>query len=130
MFKKKREKTSFKYLLLSIILFLVFFAIIFSLISANIRIRQRRAEIILRTEEIKKEIEAVEKISGNLESDIEWIEDDDYLELVAREKLGLKLEGEEVVFITREETKEEEIKEEEKKERGLIDKIKNFFNFF
>lgn len=135
MFKGKKEKISIKNLLISIILFFVFFAIMVSLISANIRIKQRRAEIASKTEIIKKEIETLEKITEELENNIEGLGDDYYLEKVAREKLGLKLEGEEVIYITREdrgELEEEKGTGENKeiKNKGWIEKIKDIWSYF
>ena len=130
MFKRKKEKISLANFFVSIILLFVFFAIIFSLASANIKIKKRRAEIILRTEMIEKEIETIRKISEELENDIAGVDDDDYLEQVAREKLGLKLEGEEVVFITREKEETEEVIEKEKETEGWKNRIKDLWNFF
>lgn len=130
MLKKEKKKISLINILITIILFFIFFAIIFSLIIANIRIRQRRAEIMIKTEAIEKEILAIKELTDNLENDIRGIGEDDYLEKIAREKLGLRLEGEEVVFITREKKDDEEfLKEIDKKEESIGSKIKSFFNF-
>ncbi|MFA7385444.1 MAG: septum formation initiator family protein [Candidatus Paceibacterota bacterium] len=130
--KKNRDKFSLKNFFISIILFFVFLAITFSLVVANIKIKQRRAEIISRTEIAKKELEALRELTKMLETEITTIDDDEYLELVARERLGLKLEGEEVVFIAREkeETDNMENEEEKKEEEGWFLKIKDFWNLF
>ncbi|MDD2913183.1 MAG: septum formation initiator family protein [Candidatus Pacebacteria bacterium] len=130
--KKNRDRFSLKNFFISIILFFVFLAITFSLVVANIKIKQRRAEIISRTEIAKKELEALRELTKMLETEITTIDDDEYLELVARERLGLKLEGEEVVFIAREkeETDNMENEEEKKEEEGWFLKIKDFWNLF
>ncbi len=127
--KKAKDNFSLKKFLFLIILFFLFLAMIYSLVSANIRIKRKRVEIILRTENIKKELEASKKLTEMLESEIFGIEDDEYLELVARERLGLKLPGEEVVYITREkEDKEEEMEEEiEEKKQSIIERFWNIF---
>lgn len=122
---KGKNKSSFKNILTSIILLFVFFAIIASLVAANIKIRKRRSEIISRKENLQKELESIKKLSKALEEEMVGIEDDEYLEKIAREQLGLKLPGEKVVFITREETEE---KEEEEKEKEWWDRMKGFFS--
>lgn len=131
--KNNRDKFSLKNFFISIILFFIFLAIIFSLITANVKIKKRRAEIILRTEIAQKELEALKKLTEILKTEITMVDDDEYLELVARERLGLKLEGEEVVFISREKgeiVEEEEQKQQNEDKKGWFYKLKYFWNSF
>jgi cell division protein FtsB len=119
-FKKNKKKKSFKSIVtyLSIFAFLAF--VTFFIVTANIKTRQRRTELISRREALQAEIQRLEEISRGLEGEPD-------LEKIAREQLGLKLEGEEVVFITREEEIKEEETEEEKESWWI--QIKKFFNF-
>ncbi len=75
---------------------------------------QRRAELIFQIEDLEKEIQGLEKRNQELKAGFSQLSDEDYLEKEAREKLGLKKPGEEVVVVLPPPESEKEVKEKEK----------------
>ena len=112
-FKKNKRENPVWNILASFVLLIFALMIIFFLAKANMRTKERRAELLQRVEILQQEMESLEEIKKRLETETLSIEDDEYLEKVAREQLGLKLPGEEVVYITREEDDGEETEEQE-----------------
>ena len=110
-FKKNKRESPIWNILALIVLCLFVLMVIFSLVKANLLAKERRTELLQRIEVLQEEMEALEEIKKKLETETLNIEDDEYLEKVAREQLGLKLPGEEVVYITREEDDEEQTEE-------------------
>lgn len=94
----KRRRPSFAKI--SIIL-AVLFGIIF-LFSVNWQIWQRRQELENKMSQLKKEIAEAQKNSEDLKKNIAGVGTEDYLEKVAKEQLGLKKIGEEVMVINKE----------------------------
>ena len=84
------------------------------LIYTNINIALRRAELTERAEELRKEIQILEQKNKELRAKIIRAQEPDFLEEKAREELGLKKPGEEVVVILPIEEDVEEPVEEEK----------------
>ena len=119
-FKKNKKRKSFKNIVTYLLIFAFLVFATFFIVTANIKTRQRRIELISRRETLQAEIQRLEEISKGLQGEPD-------LEKIAREQLGLKLEGEEVVFITRDEEVIEE--EKEKEEESWWTQIKKFFNF-
>ncbi len=110
--KAKKIKSSHHTLFfLTLIGCLVLLAIGF-LIFSNLKISQRRTELITRIEALKKEIQILEEKNQQLQAEISKAGTKNYLEKVAREQFGLKYPGEEVVVITKEKEEKPEIKEE------------------
>lgn len=95
------------------------------LIITNLKIYQRRAQLTARIAGLEEEINILEQKNQELEENISQAGGEEYLEKVAREQLGLKAPGEEVVVITGEKEKENE--EIEEQERTWREKIKNIF---
>ncbi len=84
------------------------------LIVTNSKINQRRAQLTTRITNLKEEIEILEQKNQELKENISQAGGKEYLEEVARDRLGLKAPKEEVVVITGEKEEEkEEVKEEE-----------------
>lgn len=106
--KARPRKNIFFPILLGVVLLLVigFFVV------TNIRISQRRAKLTARIESLKKEIQILEEKKTQLQEKISQAGSKEYLEKVAREQLGLKAPGEEVVVVTKEQEKEKETAEE------------------
>ena len=102
-FKKIRKRKFRKGNLFWILLLIIFVGLIGVLIVANVRINKKRAEYIDRIETLKKEIQEVEEKSEELKKGVSQAGSKEHLEKVAREQLGLKNPGEEVVVITKEE---------------------------
>lgn len=112
-FKKNRKRRPSHNILFSIFLAAGFVLIIGFLVFTNWKISKRRAELLVRIDSLRKEIEILEQKNKELKEDISQAGSQEYLEKVAREQLGLKAPGEEVVVISRE-GQGEEVREEEK----------------
>ena len=113
-FRKKKKLSSWKNIFFSILFKVLFLLVIGFLIVTNLKINQRRAQLTARTASLKEEIEILEQKNQELKENISQAGGEEYLEKVAREQLGLKAPGEEVVVITGEREEErEEVKEEE-----------------
>lgn len=126
-FKKNKKRRNAKS-----IFFLIFFGVLLLagigfLSWTNIKIKQRRERLLSRVENLKKEIQMLEEKNKELKRQVSQSGTPEYLEKVAREQLGLKAPGEEVVIISKENEEKEEVKAEE--EQGWWQKIKNFFKF-
>ena len=87
------------------------------LIFSNWRIHQRRAELISEIKRVESEIQLLDKKNSELNQGISNLSNENYLEEVAREKLGLKKPGEEVVVVVP--ALQEEKKVEEEKNKGF-----------
>ena len=112
--KKNKNKNSYHFKLFSILLgFLALFIIGF-LVFSNINIGLRRAELTARIEGLRKEIQVLEEKNQKLQNKINRADGKDFLEQKAREDLGLKKPGEEVVIISPFPKEEKPIKPEEK----------------
>lgn len=124
--KRFRKRKSYKDIFFSTILILFVLIVIGFLIFSSIKINQRRGELTSRIETLKKEIQILEQKNLELKTKVSQTETEDYLEKVAKETLGLKKPGEEVVVITQEqEGEKEEIKEKSFWEK-ILEKIRTF----
>lgn len=111
--KKIKKRKSYQTLFFSVLLGLLTLIVIGFLIISNWRINQKRTEYKARIEALEKEIQILEEKSKELESQISQASSETFLEKEAREKLGLKKPGEEVVVVLPpKESKEEKTKEE------------------
>lgn len=105
-FGKIKKRTSTNYFLAAIILIFVFLAIGFLLVS-NIKIKQERKKLDLQIESIEKQTEELQKKNEEMKKGISQMEQEEYIEKIAREELNLQKEGEKVVgFILPPEQKE------------------------
>ncbi len=121
---KKSKKNNFKTILFFIISFSIFCFLFFS----NIRIAQKRLDLIDRFESLKEKVNFLEQQKAMLESRISDAQTDDYWEGVMREQ-GYVKEGEESVVILSEKEKETAKKKDDNIIRELINKIKKLFIF-
>lgn len=112
-FRKKKRTSSFQNIFFSVLLGVSLLIVVGFLVITNFRIQQRRAKLIAQAENIQKEVQILEKRNKELKKGVFQTGSEEYLEKVAREQLGLKLPGEEVVVITREDQKEEKTEEKE-----------------
>ncbi len=110
--KNKKKKRHYRSLFFLIFLGFLVLLILGFLISVNLNIGGRRAELIERIESLKKEIQALEGENLELEAGIKRAGGEAFLEEKARMELGLKRPGEEVVVIL---SSEIEAKEEPEK---------------
>ena len=113
-FKKNKKVGSWKNVFFSILLGIATLLVIVFLFFTNWKINQRRAILTARIAAIREEIAILVQKNEELEKKKSQIENEEYLEKVARDQLGLKKPGEEVVVVAKEKEKEEEITEEKK----------------
>ena len=123
--KRRKKKKSFQEIFLSVLFVFFTLAIIGLLTVSNLKIRERRKELLSQIETLEKEIQNVEKKNQELKAGISESQTEDYLEKEAREKLGLKKPGEEVVAIKK--IQSEEKQKEQKEEKSLWQKFLEFF---
>ena len=91
--KLKRGGTLHKGVLVVLIIFIGFLAI------SNWRLYQRRVELRAQITEVQKEIDAQKQKNQELVQGSSDLTNQEYLEKIAREKLGLKKPGEQVVVV-------------------------------
>ena len=111
---KRRKGINQTSLFFSILISFLILLIIGFLIFTNVNIVLRRAELTERVEELRKEIQILEQKNQELQTKIVRAGKPDFLEERAREELGLKKPGEEVVLILPIEKDVEKSIEEEK----------------
>jgi len=111
---KKSKKGSHQTIFFSIFLGILTLVIIGFLVISNWKINQKRAELNSQIESLKKEIQTLEEKKQQLEAGISQTGKEEYLEEAAREQLGLKKPGEEVVTVLPPEKTEEEKPTKEK----------------
>ena len=117
--RKIKRGGSFKTIFSFVIILLLIFFVVGFLIISNLRINQRRGELISQIKKLEKEIQELDKKNQELKAGISQISDESYLEETAREKLGLKKPGEEVVVVL----PPPESPNENKEEKGFWQKI-------
>jgi len=94
-----KSNTSFKDKFTLIILGILFFAIIGFLAVSNFRINKKKIELQSQADSLKKEIQILEEKREQLRAGILEGESETFLEKEARDRLGLKKPGEEVVAV-------------------------------
>jgi cell division protein FtsB len=122
--KRRKKKKSIQgiFFLILVIFFVV--SITALLLVSNFKIREKRKELLSQIETVKKEIQNLEKKNQEMKAGISESQTQDYLEKEAREKLGLKKAGEEVVAIKKIQTEEKPT--EQKEEKSLWQKFLEF----
>lgn len=123
-FKKSRPK--FPALFFGIILLLM----VGFLGLSNFKINKKRTEFNSRLQILAPKIQDLKKRNQELEEKISEIPTEDYLEEVAREKLNLKLPGEEVVVIKKEEESPTSTREEKNNfgPQNWLDPVRNLLH--
>ena len=130
MITKKRQKTKksvfptiFKYFAVLFVL-----AIVFSLISSNFKLYQKRAALGSQIEELTKKIKEIEEKNQEMKAQISKSQSKEYLEEVAFEKLNLKPKGAEVgVIIPIQENKQEKTPKEKSFWEKILGPVRNLF---
>jgi len=112
--KKIKKERSGKSIFFFIILGISILTAIGFLTLSNWKIYQKRKEFTSRLQVFEEKIQALQKKSQELKAKILQIGSENYLEKEARERLGLKKPGEEVVVVLPPEKNQEEQKEREK----------------
>jgi len=112
---KKNKKGRYQEIAFSIFLVVLIILGGAFLFISNWKINKRRQELISQINKLEEEIKQKEQQNLELKAGVSQITDQSYLEQEAREKLGLKKPGEEVVSVQKVETeqnKTEEVKKE------------------
>lgn len=116
--KGNKKKGLGKEIFFSLLIIIGFIVLIGVLINANARTNKKRAQYVSRINELKQEIEETENKKEELEKALAQVGSRESLEKIAREQLGMKNPGEEVVVISKEEeasSSEISLEDEEKK---------------
>lgn len=99
--KQNKNKKGFskRELFISIFFAVMFVGLVGVLITANYKINQKRDELIKKIDGLKKQIQEAQQKNEQLSKDINQANSQEQLEKIAREQMGLKKPGEEVVII-------------------------------
>ena len=118
--KRREEKQS---IFFPVFIGILFLGVISFLIVSNLKISQKRSDLLERIGELNQEIEALETKKQELQANIDQTQSETYWEGKLREQ-GYKKPGEEAVVVLPFEEETGEIVEEEK---GFWQKIVDFF---
>ncbi|MFH1894414.1 MAG: septum formation initiator family protein [Patescibacteria group bacterium] len=97
--RKGKNKKTIQTLFLPVIFILLFFAVTGFLVISNWNINQKRDDLNVKIESLRKEVQDLEGKKVELEKGINLSQSQEYLETVARESLDLKKPGEDVVVV-------------------------------
>ena len=120
---KKRTRKTASLIFLGV---LVFSLAIFLFIS-NWRISHRRAELYAQIELLQRKIEDLTQENIKIKEEIIFAGEEDFLEQVARERLGLRKPGEQVIIVLPPE--EIEPKEQEQVEKSFWQRVLDWLRF-
>ena len=98
-FNKSKKKTSSQPIFFYTVLGIIILIIVGFLVISNLKINKKRNELLAQINYLEKEIQTLEEKKQKLEAGVLEQGTQDYLEKEAREKLGLKKPGEEVVVV-------------------------------
>ena len=121
--QKKKKRETFQAIFFSVLIGIFLIGFVGFLIISNLRISQKRTELISQIEFLQKEIKILEGKNENLKAGILQTESDVYWEERVREQ-GFIKKGEKQVVVKKE-TEEEEVE----KGKSLKDKILEWFGF-
>lgn len=105
---------------------LLFIFVIGFLFITNWKIKQRRVELTNRIETLKQEVAILEEKNQEIKERISQSGKEEYLEEVARDQLGLKAPGEEVLVVKKESSFAEALEDEEE-EKSWWEKFKSIW---
>ncbi len=112
--KKFKKRETRQTIFFSLFLGFLILIIIGFLIISNWKINQKRVQFQSQIETLRREIQVLEEKKQELEAGISQTKREGYLEKEARERLGLKKPGEEVVAVLPPRINQEERASEEK----------------
>lgn len=111
----------------------IFFALvlIFSIYLATNLYKdlQQRKRVKQEIENLKSQINDVDKQNSDLKNLITYFETDEYVESFSREKLGLKKPGEKIIVLPKEENLEQKSNNSEE-EPIIYENIKSWWSYF
>ena len=109
-FKTIKKASDWRDVIFPVLMVSILVIIVGFLVVSNYRINKKRAEMGVRIDGLKAEIQILEERRQGLEDKISQADQDSYLEKEARERFNLKKPGEEVVAIIQPDAKSEEFK--------------------
>ena len=125
--RKIKKDKRFQSIFFSVLIGVFLFAVIGFFIVSNLRISQKRGELVEKIEELKKEVQLLEERNEQLKSGITQTESDAYWEAKIREQ-GYKKPGEEaIVVIPPEEKNDSTGSGENNIFENLLNFIRNFW---
>lgn len=125
-FRKKKKRSSWKSIFFSMFFVLLVIFVIGFLFITNWKIKQRRVELTNRIETLKQEVAILEEKNQEIKERISQSGKEEYLEEVARDQLGLKAPGEEVLVVKKEPSFAEALEDEEE-EKSWWEKFKSIW---
>ena len=105
-FKKNKNTTLKRFLLVTGGILMLSFLIL--LVVANVRIYQKREKFISQIEKLKNKIQNMQNKNSDLKKGISQINNDEYIEKIAREELSLQKPGEKVISFIKEPSQQNE----------------------
>jgi len=96
---QKIKRESRQNIFFSVVLGLLIFVVVGYLITSNLKINARRAELNLQLGKLQAELNDLEVKKAQLQAQISQASQDEYLEKEARDTFNLKKPGEEVVAV-------------------------------
>lgn len=121
--RKIKKAGNFRNILSQILVVVVLFGVISFLVVSNLRINQKRSELLSQREELEKQIQLLEERKRLLEAGLSDTEKESYWEGRAREQGYIK-EGEEaVVILPAEEGTKESVEEPKNFWQRLMEKL-------
>jgi len=96
---QKIKRGSRQNIFFSVVLGLLIFVVVGYLITSNLKINARRAELNLQLGKLQAELNDLEVKKAQLQAQISQASQDEYLEKEARDTFNLKKPGEEVVAV-------------------------------
>jgi cell division protein FtsL len=125
--KKFKKSAFYQQTLFSIVLAVLVILGITFLVVSNMKINKRKEELNSQIQKLEEEINNQMKKNEELKAGLSQTSDQQYLEEEARERLGLKKPGEEVVSIQKVETEEPKTEEQPKPKslwQRILEKLK------
>jgi len=110
---KKKKNNLLKQCILIMGGFLMLLVLIV-LIIANMRIYQKREKLVSQIENLKNKIQYLQNKNNDLKDSISQINNDEYIEKIARKELSLQKPGEKVFSFIKESSQQEESNQSQK----------------
>jgi len=120
---KKIKKDSRENIFFSVLILLLFFLVTGFLIYSNVKISQKRTELLTKIENLKKEIQVLEKKNEELRTGIEKTESEDYQEKILSEQGYIRKGAQQVVVLPPKEGEKEKTSEQKNLWQRLLEKI-------
>lgn len=126
-FFKKQKRQLYKNNFLAGLAIFVFSIVLVFLVAADIKVYKKKQALNLQLESLNKQVKEIEQANADLKEKIVNIDNENYIEKVAREDLDLQKPGETVVnFVI---PKEEQEAEKQKNKINWLGKLSEFWQW-